>query len=1803
MSAKPAAPRAAFDTGPLSWVKSEIDLALQRALASLEGGSEKDALANLHQAAGALQIVGLDGVTRVMEELEALLSDLAKGSLAASAEQRALAGRGISGIAGYLDQLMTGAANQPLRLLPLYRELLGAREPARAVDAVDLYFPNLGYRPPRREKVPVALHPEEAVRYFREQRVRYQRGFVAWLKNDAGGLADMQAAVAAIELTQGPTAQRAFWWAAVAFFDALVRGALPQDLDARRMCNRIESQIRRLADGSQNVAERLLRETLYCVAQARPASEAIREVQETFRLADTLPQDTAAPAEVPPAALRAARDLLAQAKGDWNRFATGHPSALSAFNKAAGPLAQRSAELGQPALAALAARIAEVGEWAARDSAGMNEAVGLEQAVALLLAEHALERLAEGRLAAGDAEFAEQSAFVCERLAMGIEGRLLRTAPGVALLDDMSRQAQERLMVSQVVGEMQVSLRAVEAALDEFFRDPNKRARLATLDQPLTQLVGALDVLGATRARATLEATVAEIARVADPHHVPQQSEFEAIAQTLSGLGFYVEALAHGEADFDAIMRPLGALQAGSDQGEPSDSTVEAQLAGLQEKAQALFEQWQQQPSDARLKAELQKELGAIQQDAGLIADAELEAKAAAALKLVAGAALPLAPELAQAVHGLAPVVAAGAAMSDDAARLLDASTESVDSELLSVYLEEANEVLAAVAGNLALLRQRTTDASVLTAIRRGFHTLKGSGRMVGLTRLGDVAWLVEKTLNQWLQEELPASDELLQMIEAAQRYFSEAVANLKAGAPVPGDAALRALVEGVRSRLPAAGMEAQGPLAQSPDAGVSAGAVVEVAGAVESSAASSAEAATPQRPAVDATVAEDGHVLLGEHKVSATVFTLFSGEAHALLHTIREEHETLRQHGIISDVMLRATHTLAGIAGTVRLDVLRELARAFEAALTRLSVEALSTDEEALVSDAIEALDAMVSSAVHLRVPAAQALLLARLQGALAASAALSSGHVEFHRDTEGGILPEEEAALPRGDEAPQPIALVTREAQVLPVADPGPAAPAASHAGIERRQQRPGDELDVQLLAVFTEEAADLMPAIGTALRGWRAVPEPRDAGRTLQRLLHTFKGGARMAGAMGLGELTHNMESRIESALAQPALPATLFDDLESAFDRVGLLLDQLTAGAAADGPEAIPASATAPNDAAPLPVREGETARAMLRVRADLIDRLVNEAGEVSIARSRIEGELRSLKASMQELTDNVMRLRGQLREIEIQAESQMQARSADTRGKEGFDPLEFDRFTRFQELTRLMAESVNDVQTVHQSLLLAANSTESALATQARLNRDLQQDLMRVRMVPFSSLAERLYRIVRQTAKDTGKRANLDIRGGAIELDRSVLERITAPFEHLLRNAVSHGIEVPAARAAAGKPEMGDIRIEVSQEGNEVRLTISDDGAGLDLAGIRAKALALGALKPNDTPSDAEVADLIFLQGLSTAQALTQVAGRGIGMDVVRTETAALGGRVEVDFTPGKGSRFTIFLPLTLAMTQAVIVRAGTQSFAVPSVMVEHVGQFWPEQIEAARRDRAVVWQERRRVFHDLPELLGMEAAPVGRRHQASVMFLKSGSSTVALHVDDITGSNQEIVVKALGPQLQRLPGIAGATVLGSGEIALIINPVLLAQQHTLREAERRLGAGAVIAAPSAAHEPPPPPIVMVVDDSLTVRKFTGRLLERQGYALMVARDGVEALEKLREVLPDVMLVDIEMPRMDGFDLTRNVRADPRLAHIPIVIISSRTADKHRNHAGELGVNAFLGKPYPEEELLALIARLVKKAPG
>ena len=784
--------------------------------------------------------------------------------------------------------------------------------------------------------------------------------------------------------------------------------------------------------------------------------------------------------------------------------------------------------------------------------------------------------------------------------------------------------------------------------------------------------------------------------------------------------------------------------------------------------------------------------------------------------------------------------------------------------------------------------------------------------------------------------------------------------------------------------------------------------------------------------------------------------------------------------------------------------------------------------------------------------------------------------------------------------------------------------------------------DAIDEELFPIFEEEGAELMPQLGGALRQWSVRPDNQSARMEVLRALHTLKGSARLAGAMRLGEMAHRIESEIEY-LGSESVAAQDFEPLLARFDAMAQTFETLRATdlQALISPAALPfeplldlvseeaavpeviAAAELKDTARSVPAQAGkimipppqmmsmqplrQAASASIRVRSQLLDRMVNQAGEVMITRSRLEVELGQLRGSLSDMSDNLNRLRQQLRDIEVQAESQMQSRLAQAKeAQAGFDPLEFDRFTRVQELTRMMAESVNDVATVQRTLQRTVEATEDDLIAQARQTRELQRDLLRTRMVEFEGISDRLYRVVRQASKETGKQVKLDLLGGTIEMDRGMLDRMTPAFEHLLRNCVAHGIESPEVRSAAGKDVVGLITVNLRQEGNDVSVDFSDDGAGLNLQRIREKAVALGLVSADQALPDADAANLIFLPGFSTAAQVTELSGRGIGMDVVRSEVNGVGGRIETSTVAGQGTHFKLVLPLTTAVTQVVMVRAGNLSVGVPANVVETVRRATAKELQQSYNTGLFdVAGELVPFFWSGALLQASRRSGEVQGKTSPVVVFRSAAQRIALHVDEVLG-NQEVVVKNLGPQLSRLPGLAGMSVLASGAVVLIYNPVALAtiygqqaralsadsaEPHVLESQPSQDMPKVSQALPVA---PPQAPLILVVDDSITVRRVTQRLLQREGYRVAMAADGLQALERLQEERPTVVLSDIEMPRMDGFDLARNIRADARLSNLPIVMITSRIAEKHREHAKELGVDHYLGKPYSEDELMSLV---------
>ena len=770
--------------------------------------------------------------------------------------------------------------------------------------------------------------------------------------------------------------------------------------------------------------------------------------------------------------------------------------------------------------------------------------------------------------------------------------------------------------------------------------------------------------------------------------------------------------------------------------------------------------------------------------------------------------------------------------------------------------------------------------------------------------------------------------------------------------------------------------------------------------------------------------------------------------------------------------------------------------------------------------------------------------------------------------------------------------------------------------------------DGLDVELVDIFVEESGDLLDHSDGLLAQLRDAPEDREAMVGLQRNLHTLKGGARMAGIMPVGELGHSMETLLEAVVA---LRAELGRDgvplLERGFDRlhgmitrvaarraVGLpvgLIDELNARAETpiavveavdDGLVFVPAPAPKidlkPLSAPMLQEGFGEddeigirAPQEQVRIRADLLDRLVNYAGEVAIYRSRLEQQLAAFRGTAQEMEQTNIRLRDQLRRLDSETEAQIIARyqREGAAGNETFDPLELDRFSTLQQLSRALAESAADLQALHGSMEDLTRQYETLLLQQSRVSSDLQEGLMRTRMVPFEGLVPRLRRVIRQAAGETGKQAQLKLDGAQGELDRSVLERMTAPLEHMLRNAIAHGLETPEARRKSGKGEEGTIRVAVRREGSEVVLQVGDDGAGLDRAAIRARAIERGLIKPDAILSDGDLDVLILEPGFSTAETVSRLAGRGVGMDVVASEVRQLGGSLDIASRPGEGTTFTLRLPQTLAVTQAVFVKIGDTQYAVPIASVRGVGRISREEIN--KPDAVYRYGGEDYALHDLGRP-GRHDFREGRRPAADAV------AAGALRRPARGGGDRP------GGRQPRNRGEVGRTA------ACIAAGHLRCHHHGRRPGggdprHRAAGAPLQAAMPRDATPLAPMveqrrvPLVMVVDDSVTMRKVTGRVLERHNFEVATAKDGIDALERMADSIPDLMLLDIEMPRMDGYELATAMKADPRMRDVPIIMITSRTGEKHRQRAMDLGVERYLGKPYQEVELMRNVFELLK----
>ena len=1778
-------------------VAKELATTLNDARASLEGYAERSdqrvllekCADQLHSAHGVLRLVEVYGAALLAEEMEHVTRYLLSSD---NDQKRQVDGldalmRAMVQLPTYLERVLSGGRDLALVLLPLLNDLRSVRGSPLLSEGTLLLLNLKSDQPAQPQSQRQGEQLISVAQWARRLRPRFQIGLLGYIRGERTVQNLEILAKVAEKLEQVATTQPVFqlWWVTGAILEAVRANGLEGSATLKRLLGQADRQIKALYElGEGRYCEDppvdLLNNLLYYVARASTVTGRIAAVRASFNLAEMLPVDDSIEHEresLSAPSVKLMRTVAAAIKEDLSKV----KDVLDIFVRRGGGrsdelapqlelLKKISDTLGVLGLGELRQRvqeeIAELSGIVTDGKAPPEEAL-LKVAGVLLSVEDSLD----------------------DQLVRLILPAASATAPAELPADN---DHEFRLVSEAVLRECIVNLARVKEAVTIAVQKPGDfpPQGLDNVPQLLRGITAGLLMLGKGRAVELMDAIGSEVRKLIEPGApAPDAIRLERVADAIVSIEYYMETLQSGRTD------PWYMLD-----------NAEMCIRTLADEAPSRVPNISISSSDAAKTVKLDP--------AETIALERNKREHAATNPLIA----------------VTP-------------------PEPVDPQFVELFIEEAKEEIASIQKSFPQWDQNPMDLESLALMRRSFHTLKGSGRMVGARSIAEFGWSVENLLNRIIDKTLSRTPGMMALLRSAVAALPQLVEQLETGRP--GAVAVEALM--ARAFAYADGREAdQGTvtLAQE-DRGSTTS--LRTAVAEPAAAAQPAAAAGPTAP-VEFVAAPAA----APPAMDPVLHDIYSKETSSHLTEIRDY---LRKRSgqspphVIPEPVYRAIHTLSGSSKMAEARHGIRITEPLNQIMRKVfdSGHGLSDSGLATLADAVTAIDNVVS---HINESTAffseQPSLLGRLH------------NIEVELD----------AAIARESIDTSASAVVPALAAVP---EEIPAAPAA-------------DEFDHEIANIYSEEATELLEAAEISLTAWNRDRKDKERVAELQRQLHTLKGGARMAGISAMGDLSHELETLViqidggsvvgddqSHAVMQASLDELArMRDLVSngtlpagATALIGQIRDLANPGrapaiAAATAPAAAPmvapppastpvvappppvsapaivapldfelsvdapasvgpisivavavaaASATAPEEHAPvaasedsvsslelssapvLPGRESAPVERveMARVDADLLDTMLNNAGEVSIYRARVDQQVNSIDFNLAELARTVTRLKEQLRGLEIETEAQVLNRHHDIEPRrDDFDPLELDRYSSLHQYSRALAETSGDVASIQGLLETLTREAQNLLTQQSRVITELQNSLMRTRMVPFQRHVQRLTRLVRQAANDTGKRAELVVQGAAAELDRQMLERMVPPLEHMLRNAVVHGIETPERRTALGKPDVGRISISLERDGAEVVIVVADDGSGISVKLIREKAIALGLADPQAKLTDEEAVQLILEPGFSTAGHVTQAAGRGVGMDVVATEVKKLGGGLFIDTVAGKGSHFTIRLPFTLAISQALIVRVAEEAYALPlatvegvvrlprNIVVRHLGKDAPPFEYGGQKYR----------FQQLGSFVGLGATRLPEGEVSiSVVLIRAGEHSTALVTDELIGS-REIVVKSLGPQVSGIRGIAGATILGDGRIVIILDMGSLVRSEwrarptetvVLDQRDRRTFA-------------------LVVDDSITVRRVTQRLLERNGMRVLTAKDGVDAVSLLQENLPDIILLDIEMPRMDGYEVAAHVRNDPRLKDIPIVMITSRVSEKHRARAIELGVDDYLGKPYQESQLLDAIEPLVNR---
>jgi len=1918
----------------LEWVKGDIAETLKQARSALDAYVEttdaeaiSECLACVHQVHGALQMVEFYGAALLAEEIEELARALQAGSVSQRDESIRLLQQALTQLPLYLDRVHSARRDLPLVVLPLLNDLRSAHGES-LLSETSLFSPQLLTIAPLPDEALAQRAVPDLKEQLRQWHQLLQQALAGLLREDHGpsNLEDMARVFARLEALCQGAPLLPLWQVTSALVEGMLTGVIANSPALRSLLKASDKQLKRLlAQGiggiNQPAPDELLKSLLFYVAKVTRPTPRMQSLKERYGLDEALPDSAVVDAERARLAgpdrnamgsvLGALCEELVRVKERLDLFVRSDRQHTSDLDALLAPLRQIADTLavlgfGQPRkviIDQLAVVLSLV-----QGQREPNDAVLMDVAGALLYVEATLagmvgtvepESREESRLPTTDLTQIHQLVIreSCQCLKQAKElvidcieadwdrqrleslPELLSQVRGALAMIPLPRAASlmrgctdyvdEQLMGNDAPpSEMQLAhfadvISSLEYYLERMLQDPDAVGERVL--ELATQGLAALGYLPAEKPwRQALVAPDGALAA----EITPSQSQYDALASPTSRL------------NPPALKRPGSLLPPPADE-EPIDDELREVFLEETDEVLEVLHRYLPNSADKTAQAEMRRAFHTLKGSGRMVRAlvlAELAWAVENLLNRVLERSVSLDPDVQQVLDeavALLPELIADFAIDDQRQRdEVDAlaarahalasgtpalAAEPHDPMLLEIFRNEAQSHLDSLNHFLQQAAEHV-PLQVSDELQRALHTLKGSAYMAGVLPIAELARPLDHLTREYKAHRLPLDLDEVELLLEAEGLFQRGLRDLESDplAPINGaedlisrtqrllDQQLEALLDVRIKRDP---QLIANFLAQGMDILLDAESLLrrwqQHPGDRQELTALLDELTT---------LGEGAHVadLYAIDALCEALLDLYGAvEESSLAVSERFFHEAEQAHEALISMLDQLAAGQEISPAPARVQALRELLdEALDPSATgliksdgsrALSIAELGAatqqlDHQAAMDD--EIVEIFLEEAVDILDSAGQSLKRWLLEPDNAAP--LSSLQRDLHTLKGGARMAEIE---PIGDLAHEleclyeglvdrrysysaelsQVLMASHERLALqleelhhhqPLSDSdeliarvralrqgsAPAAPVAAP---------PASGADPELLDIFLEEAADILDSSSAALSRWQAEPGNRQEVETLLRDLHTLKGGARMVEIAPIGDLAHELEFLYEGLSAGLLAPSPeLFALLQGCHDRLAQMIDAVADGLPVGSVDKLIErikSLVHPSDepVTPLALPAGKAEAVvdpmadMVKISAELLDDLVNLAGETSIFRGRIEQQVNDARIALTEVETTIERMRDQLRRLDTETQGRILSRQqaeAERLGYEDFDPLEMDRHSQLQQLSRALSESASDLLDLKDTLERRNEDAHDLLQQQARINTELQEGLMRTRMVPFERMLPRLKRIVRQVAGELGKDVEFIVGNAEGEMDRNVLERMAAPLEHMLRNAVDHGLESRDARLLAGKPEKGRITLDLTHEGGDIVFDMRDDGAGVPLEAVRRKAIKRGLLDPNQEISDRDVLQFILQPGFSTAEKITQISGRGVGMDVVHEEVRQLGGSMFIDSTPGMGVHFRIRLPFTVSVNRALMVQCADDQYAIPLNTIEGLVRVLPHELAGHYQQDPPRYEyagQRYELFY-LGDLLHTVSRPklLGQYQPVPVLLVQCNERRVAIHVDAMAGT-REIVVKGLGPQFAGVQGLSGATILGDGRVVLIID--LLAH---IRARPAALPAQSVDA-PLILNDPlkKRPLLVLVVDDSVTVRKVTSRLLERNDMNVLTAKDGIDALAVLEEHTPDLMLLDIEMPRMDGFEVATQVRNDPRLMRLPIIMITSRTGQKHRDRAMAIGVNDYLGKPYQESVLLESIA--------